>query len=119
MGGAKASIAGGPSQSRKSARADIRTRTEPVKDMPLEPMTFWKPRIVEILSRIAAHPKPFHDGSRAVVRHRCERYNFRKRESPKPVAKRQSGRLRCITVSPMREGQAPADFHTGRERGVE
>ena len=51
------------------------TRTEPVKDMPSEWMTFWKRRIVEILSRIAAHPKPFHDRSRAVVRRRCERYD--------------------------------------------
>jgi hypothetical protein len=82
-------------------------------------MTFRQRRIVEILSRIAAHPKPFHDRSRAMVRRRCVRYDFRERENPKPVAERQSGRLRCITVSPMLEGQAPADFHTGRERDAE
>jgi hypothetical protein len=64
------------------------TRTEPVKDVPSEWITFWKRRIVEIVSRMAAHPKPFHDCSRAVVRRRCERYDFWERESPKPVVKR-------------------------------
>src|ERR1700682_3257523 len=82
-------------------------------------MTFRHRRIVEIVSRIAAHPKPFHDCSRAEVRRRCVRYDVRERESAKPVAERQSGRLRCITASPMLEGQTPADFHTGREVGAE
>src|ERR1700704_2004163 len=82
-------------------------------------MTFRKRRIVEILSGIAAHPKPFHDGSRTVVRRRREGYDVGERESPKGVTERQSGRLRCITVPPMREGQTPADFHAGREMGAE
>jgi hypothetical protein len=50
-------------------------------------MTFRQRRIVEIVCRIAAHPEPFHDGSRAVVRRRCVRYDFWERDSPKPVAK--------------------------------
>jgi hypothetical protein len=87
--------------------------------MTSERMTFRQRRMVEILSRIAAHPKPFHDCSRAVVRRRCERYDCWERESPKPVVKRQSGRLRCITVTPMPEGKTPADFHAGREMGAE
>jgi hypothetical protein len=51
-------------------------------------MTFRQRRMLEIISGIAAHPKPFHDCSRAVVRRSRERYDFRERESPKPVAKR-------------------------------
>jgi hypothetical protein len=50
-------------------------------------MTFRQCRIVKIVCRIAAHPKPFHDGSRSVVRRRCERDNFWESSSPKPVAK--------------------------------
>src|SRR5258708_1894777 len=87
--------------------------------MPSEGMAFRQRRMVEILGWIAAHPKPFHDGARALVRRRGERHDLRDRGSPKPVAKCQSGRLRCITVSPMLEGQPPADFHTGREMGAE
>jgi len=87
--------------------------------MPSERMTFWQRRMVEIFSRIAVHPKPFHDCSRAVVGRRCERYDLRERERPKPVAQRQAASLRCITASPMLEGQTPADFHTGREMGTE
>jgi len=35
------------------------------------------------------------------------------------MTKRQPGRLCRVAVSPMLEGQAPADFHTGREMGAE
>lgn len=65
------------------------------------------------------HPQPLHDRPRSVVRRRCERDDIRERESAEPVAKRQAGRFRCITLSPMLEGQAPADLHAGRERGFE
>ena len=78
-------------------------------------MTLRQRGIVEILSRIAAHPEPFHYGARTDVRRGCVSDDFRERESPKPVAKRQSGRLRRITVSPMLIGEAPADLHAGRE----
>ena len=87
--------------------------------MPSEGVAFRQPGIVEIVSWIAAHPKPFHDRSRALVGRRCERNDFREGERPKPAAKRQSGRLRRIALSPMREGETPADFHTGREMGAE
>jgi hypothetical protein len=95
------------------------SRAEPVKDMASEWVNFGKPGIVEVLSGIAAHVKPFHDRARTVVRRVGERHDFRERERPESVADRQSSRLRRITVSPMFEGQTPADFHTGREMGAE
>ena len=57
-------------------QATIPTRSEAVKDMPPEWMPLWERRIVEIISGIAVHPKPLHDRSRAVIFHRCERYDL-------------------------------------------
>src|SRR5436190_17599885 len=85
--------------------------------MPSERMGFWQRWMIEIISRVATHPKPIHDCSRSVVPHRCVRYDIPKGESSKPVAKCQSSRLGCITVSPMLEGQTPTDFYTRGERG--
>src|SRR5499427_9829792 len=82
-------------------------------------MTFRQPRIVENVCWIAAHPQPFHNGSRTSVRHRRVRYDFSKRDSPKPVAKCQMRRLGRITPAPMLEGQTPTDLDTGREMGAE
>ena len=82
-------------------------------------MTFWNPRVVKIISRIAAHPKPFHDSSRSLVQHRCIRYDFWKRERPERGANGQSGSLRCITASPMLESKTPTYFYTGGEMGTE
>src|SRR5262245_16312029 len=87
--------------------------------MPSKGVTFRKPGVVKIVSGIAAHPKPSHDRSRAVVRCRCERDDLCESERPEPVAKCQSGCLRCIALSPMFERQTPADFHTGHEMGAE
>jgi hypothetical protein len=39
-------------------------------------MTFGQRTMVEILGRIAAHAKSFHDRSRTAVRHGSERYDF-------------------------------------------
>src|ERR1044072_320557 len=103
----------------RSAQGEMRSRTEPVKDMPAQRMTVRQRRIVEIVDRIAAHPEPFHDGARAVVRRGCERYDLGEREGPEAVVERQSRRLGCVTASPMREGEAPADFHTGHEMSGE
>src|SRR5512144_2157646 len=82
-------------------------------------MTLWERRMIEILRGIAAHAEALHDRSRSTVRHRGERHDFRESEGSKPVAKRQSGGLRCITVSPMIEGQTPPDFHAWREGRAE
>src|SRR6516225_3183443 len=82
-------------------------------------VTVGQPGIVEIVCGIAAHPKPFHNGSRTAVRRRRIRYDFLKRDSAKPVAKCQTRRLGRIAVAPMREGQTPTDLDTGREMGAE
>ena len=82
-------------------------------------MTFRQRRVAEIVCRIAAHPKPFHDGSRTAIRRRGIRYDLLKRGSLKSVAKRQMGRLGCIAAAPMFEGQTPTDLHTWREMGDE
>src|ERR1700754_156475 len=92
---------------------------EPVKHMPSQRMTFRKRRVVEILRRIATHAEPFHDCARATVGRGWEGYDFGEPKRAEPLTKRQSGRLRCITMSPMLEGQTPAGFHAGRERRAE
>jgi len=104
---------------RESVHAEIGSRTETIKHMSSEGMTFRQPGILEIVSRIAAHFKPFHERSRAAVRRGRVRYDLRERERSKPVAKGQTGRLRRITVAPIGEGQAPADFHARRKMGAE
>ena len=85
----------------KSAHAEIGSRTETIKHMSSEGMTFRQRGILEIVSRIAAHPKPFHERSRAAVRRGRVRYDLRERERSKPVAKGQTGRLRRITAAPI------------------
>src|SRR5262249_56390813 len=76
-------------------------------------------RVVEMCGRTAANSKPFHDCWRAMGRRRRVRSDFAKRDSPNPVGKGQSGRLGCITASPMLEGQTPAYLDTGCEMGSE
>ncbi len=87
--------------------------------MPSERMTLGQRRMVEILDRVAAHAKPFHDRARTVVGHSSERYDLRERERSKAVVKRQSRSLRRITASPVLECQTPAYFYAGCERGGE
>src|SRR5262245_10598603 len=84
--------------------------------MPPERVIFRYRRMIEIVSRIAAHAKPFHEGARTLIGRGCVRNDFGQRERAKAVVKRQSGRLRCITASPVRGGEPPPDFHAGRER---
>jgi len=87
-----------------------------IQDVAAEPMSGWKPRVVEVVARIVGHAEALHHARRPDVGWNRERDDLRQAEPLEPVGQRGARGLGGEAPAPEPAGEPPADLGLSHER---